>query len=243
MSTLYYETDSNSLTHYGVPGMKWGVRKSHKSTSLRAIIARKKNEKVDKSFKKWNEQVKNRDNAIELGKKMTLSKMAYMNNKNDKNLKAEYKKDNREYEKAIRKNTTYRKGVVKQEVGRFAARKYLSDAKKVKKELAKNPGDKKLQKKYDELMSAHDIERARARRATEVSGKRSRLKASIKRKSTMTLKAAVATTAITTGLYATNKYLNKRQVTLNGMPVRVSNANVSMVTDFIKKGKDILGYI
>lgn len=34
--------------HYGVPGMKWGVRKKdYSSTSVRAAMARRQNDKVD----------------------------------------------------------------------------------------------------------------------------------------------------------------------------------------------------
>ena len=42
------------LYHYGVKGMKWGVRKkrsSYRSTSLRSAMARRQNEKVDAGFK------------------------------------------------------------------------------------------------------------------------------------------------------------------------------------------------
>ena len=43
--------ESNTLTHYGVLGMRWGKRKdktAYRSTGIKAAIARRKNEKVDK---------------------------------------------------------------------------------------------------------------------------------------------------------------------------------------------------
>lgn len=53
------EPDSDYIEHYGVLGMKWGRRKAnYKSTGLKSAIARRANDKVDKSFKKWNENSK-----------------------------------------------------------------------------------------------------------------------------------------------------------------------------------------
>lgn len=239
----YQHTDE--LCHYGVLGMRWGRRKDkagYKSTSIKSAMARRANEKVDKSFKNWDENAKKRDNAIELGKKANAAKLAYENNRSDKNLKAEYKAANKEYKKALSQNTTYRKGVVRKEVGQDASRKYLSQAKKIKKQLANDPSNKDLQKQYNDLMSKHDVERAQARRATDVSQKRSSRKASIKRAMTITVKAAATTAALTAGTYAVNKYLNDHEVTLNGKRVNIGSSTLSGVADIIKKGKDALGY-
>lgn len=231
----YQHTDE--LYHYGVLGMRWGVKKNdksaHRSTSLKAAAARRANKKVDKGFDKWKESTKNRDDAIELGKKVTAAKMAYENDKTDKGLKSAYKTVNKEYKTALKKNTTYQKGVVRQEVGRDASRKYLSAAKKVKKQLTADPANKQLQKRYNDLMSKHDIERADARRATSVSAKRSAKKASIKRTMTMTTKAVAATAAVSVGMYAVNKYTKGR----------VSSQFVSGMTNTAKKGKEFLGYM
>lgn len=234
---------NNELYHFGVKGMRWGHRKNnYRSTSVRSAIARRENNKVDKGFKNWNENAKKRDNAIELGKKANVSRRAYENDKSNKSLKAAYKQDNKAYKKALRQNTTYRKGVVKQEVGKDISRKYLSDAKKVKKQLDADPTNKQLKKKYNELMSKHDVERAKARKAVDKANKRSRKKAAIKRGMTMSVKAAGATAACAAGAYAVNRYLDNHNVTVNGRRVQLKAQNISDIVGKAKKVKNFLGY-
>lgn len=250
---------SEELYHHGVKGMKWGIRRyqnkdgtltaagkkrnaRYRSTDIRSAMARRSNEKIDKSFKNWKENTNKRESAIELGKKANVARMAYENDRTNKDLKREYKTANKEYKKALSKNTTYRKGVVRQEVGADQSRKYLSAAKKIKKELDKDPYNKELRKQYADLMSKHDVERAKARKATTVSSKRSRRKAAIKRSMTMTVKATATATAIAAGTYAVNKYMNNHNVTLNGQRVNFSAQNVSNVASTAKKVKDFMGY-
>ena len=246
MDYLQYEQE---LYHYGVKGMKWGVRKSdgkgsgYRSTGIRSALARRSNEKVDKSFKDWGENTKKKEDAISLGKKANAAKIAYEKDKSNKGLKSDYKQANKEYKKALNANTTYRKGVVKQEVGRDASRKYLSEAKKVKKQLANDPSNKGLQKQYDSFMSKHDIERANARRAVDVSTKRMRKQASIKRSMTMAAKTAAASAAVAGGLYAVNRYMDAHQVTLDGKPVRFGAQTVSSIAGAAKTVRDLMGYM
>lgn len=95
------------LMHYGIPGMKWGVRKKdYSSTSVRAAMARRQNDKVDAGFKNWNDNSKKKANTIDLGKSMNTNRMTYESNRN-KQTKAAYKSSKKAYKKALRKNTTY----------------------------------------------------------------------------------------------------------------------------------------
>ena len=235
----YILTSGGELYHYGVKGMKWGVRKDvnagYKSTTIRSALSRRANKKVDKGFDDWKENAKKRDTAIELGKQANVAKLAYEKDKSNKDLKAAYKSANKQYKKALSDNTAYRKGVVRQEVGKDASRKYLSEAKKVKKQLDADPGNKQLRKQYDNLMSKHDVERANARRAVDVGRKRSQIKANMKRKMTMTVKAAAGTAALAAGTYAVNRYLNAHDVTINGNAVRLGTQSVSSAVNAAKK--------
>ena len=254
---VYESSYSNSLQHHGIKGQKWGVRryqnvdgtltskgkKRYRSTGLKAAIARHQNEKVDAGFKKWKENSEKKADAIELGKKANAAQIAWEKDKSNKDLEKEYRSANKEYKKALKDNTTYRKGDIKKQVGQDIARKHLTEAKRVKKQLDADPTNKQLQKTYDELMSKHDIERASARRAPELAANRSKLKASIKRSMTMTAKAAAMTATVTVGLAATNAYLNKHDVTLNGSPIRFTNSTVDTFNSVVRLGKDLFKYI
>ena len=245
-NTKLKEQQDQELTHWGILGMHWGQRRyqnedgtrteegkrRYKSTSLRGAIARKHNEKVDKGFKKWKEGAKNREDAKEKGSVYVDKRLAYEANKN-KLSKAEYKTAKKDYKAALKSNTTYRKGQVEQETYSKLSRNYLSQAKKVEKQLKADPNNKALQKKYNQLMTDHDVYREKARRAPSVAEKRSRAKANIKRALTMTVTAAASAFAIKKGV----DYYNK---------ATGSNIELIKVSDFVKGAKKaggILDYV
>lgn len=228
---MWTYVSAHELYHYGVKGMRWGVRK-----------ARRENEKIDKSFKNWNTNAKNKANAIDLGKKANSARMDYERDSQNKDKKKAYKQANREYKQALRTNTTYRKGAIRGEVGKDMSRKYLSEAKAIKKQLNADPNNKVLQKQYKYLSDQHQYERAKARKAPEVGAKRSAKQAALKRKMTMTVKAVATAAAVAVGIAAVNKVLNNNNVTLNGKRVSLSAQNVSDIGKLIKTGKTIMGF-
>ena len=250
-------TNSGELYHHGILGMKWGVRnyqnkdgsltekgkKRYSSTSLRARIARSQNEKVDKSFKKWKENSDKRADAIDLGKKANEARRAYDADKTNKELKTAYKAANKEYKNALKGNTTYRKGQVRSEVGKDLSRKYLSDAKKIEKQLKLDPNNRALQKQYNTLMSKHDVERAKARRAPEVAAKRSQYKAGLKRAMTISAKTAIASAAVYAGSKVINGYLNNHDVRFNGARVNISMADLNGFKDTIDRVRKMMSYM
>ena len=242
MENKVYLVHSADVCHWGILGQKWGNRRfqnedgtyteagkerrrNYSSTGIRAAIARRKNAKVDKSFKKWQEGSKNKADAIEKGKVYTQKKMDYESDKTNPETKAAYKQSKKEYKQALKKNTTYRKGSVKEEVYRDLSRKYLSAAKRTEKALKKDPTNQALQKQYNKYMSQHDVYRAKGRKAQSAAAKRSGAKANVKRRITITAKTAATAAAITAGVAVANKIIKKKN--LRSQPISTMNAKIA----------------
>lgn len=219
---------SADIYHWGILGQRWGQRRfqnedgtyteegkarrrSYSSTGIRAAIARRKNEKVDKGFKKWQEGSKNKADAIEKGKNYVQKRINYETDKSNLEAKEAYKTSKKEYKQALKKNTTYRKGSVKDEVYHDLARKYLSAAKRTEKALQKDPNNKDLQKQYNKYMSQHDIYRAKGRKAQDKAAKISNKKANVKRRITVLAKTAATAAVITAGVAAANKIVENKK--------------------------------
>lgn len=227
-------TKDDELAHFGVLGMKWGhSKKGYRSTNIRSALARRSNDVTDSGFKDWQVNDQKKQTAINAGKKRNESKMLYESNRSNKQLKKDFKTADKEYKKALGTNTTYRKGAVKQEVGKDMSRKYLSEAKQVKKQIDSGFADSKTKKQYQRLMNQYDIERASSRRALSVAAKRSRKKASIKRGITMTVKAAAVTAAVAVG----GKYVNDKLISQGKQPI-----DTNKVIYYAQKAKEFTQY-
>lgn len=231
------------LYHHGILGMHWGIRryqnkdgtftnagkKRYQSTSIGAALARRENEKVDASFKQWQEQAKAKENAINAGKRYNEAKASGQVDKK------ELRSIEKEYKNSLSKVSTYRKGQVRQEVGQDMSRKYLTQANRVYKQMKSDPNNRELAKEYQRLMNLHDKERYSARRAAKVGANRSRRIAAIKSGVTKTVKAAAIASAVGAGLHFTNQYLNTKGAGIN--------LNSQEVVQNIKKVASVFKYI
>ena len=231
------------LYHHGILGMKWGIRryqnkdgsltsagkKRYLSTSLSSAIARRENKKTDESFKRWKEQSAARENAINAGKKYNEAKLSGQVDKK------ELRSIEKEYKRSLSKVSTYRKGQVRQEVGKDLSRSYLTQANRVYKKLQNDPNNRELANEYQRLMNLHDKERYSARRAAQVGVNRSRKIASLKSGLTKTVKAAATTAAVSAGLYFVNQQLNNK-----GMGI---NLNSEEIARNIQKVRSVFKYV
>lgn len=236
MNDFYVITPTdNDLYHHGILGQKWGkqngppyplgsgdhssaekkagwrhsLRKKHRSTSIMGALARRKNEKIDKSFEKWKKSDEARDRAIESGKRANEARINYENNKS-KDTKKSYKEANKQYKRDLRKNTTYRKGTVRQEVESDLSRKYLSKARGIENELRNNPNDKILKKQYNKALTKHDVYRDKARKEQAKAAAKSEYIAKVKRNVTNSINGIAIIVAISAAHSGAEWYKNHK---------------------------------
>lgn len=233
-------TWNDELYHYGMPRRsgryKWGSgknpfhhgsdggRKKHNVKSLNpsVMMARRRNMKVDKSFDEWKKGAAARDKAIASGKKRNELKIAYQKNPSDKDLKKQYKEANTQYKKDLRANTSYRKGTVRQDVGRDMARKHLSAAKK-----ADNDRD------YKKHMKQYEVERAKAGRAQQVGASRSSRKAALKRSLKTSMKVAAGTAVTAAALREVSKHKD----------INISSQDVARAAEMFRKAQRMRSFM
>lgn len=142
MEYVVTRTD-NELYHYGVKGMKWGVRRAKQPTATGIAKANYKQAKKDYSKaynkaynyssrhmigqftnkKKKAESDRRWDDAIDKAKKLDASKTAY------KNAKKERKENIKSVHKDINKNTSFGEKMIYNDATRKLAAKYVVDNK------------------------------------------------------------------------------------------------------------------
>lgn len=104
---MYYETDNNYLAHYGVLGMKWGVRKNPQRAYTKA------SKKYDKLEKKANKSL---DQAGKYNRRRTRYSLGNIGNYNEARAKRSWDKAYRRTKKAAKWMKAMKKEFAKQDV-------------------------------------------------------------------------------------------------------------------------------
>lgn len=148
MSDFYYLQHPDGLYHYGVLGMKWGVRKSKERTVIDSSNKRDYDRYTYEGLeKRWRKRMGS-SGSVQSNKKKSKPNSASMNKKQAK----KWYKENRT--RLIKKHTDYETAYDRTREGSDKKKRYIAELKKMYNDDNWSD-DKKAQKRFDEAEESY----------------------------------------------------------------------------------------